>query len=209
VDVFIAAPATVGGFTEIVTIRVYSIAQGVRSLVSSGRYGPTLADERWICAARGAADRYEVTIQNGSGSPAIAVGTFVQLSVVGVDQAPEAPDYVGTESLSPFADMSMTTVVQWPVVAPDIQVVAAQATSLVAGARWFQVHDSAVALIAGVRPVFSFGLVGVGTTLILQDLEKLFASRRFRNGLIGAVSTTGATFTAAVDPEVAWGLWFR
>lgn len=213
-DVYIQVPFSVGALLTplSITVRVYARVQGIRTLIASGRFGPDGAGQRWVCAARGAAERYEVTIHQPLG----LVGQEVGVSLVGTNEAPEPPEYIGSVPLACGAGQApiLTSTGELSVQAatPDIQPVFLQATKVSAGGPfWLQIHDTIAPIAPGALPVFSFGFLAanIGAT-IKEQLVQPFGSKRFDTGIGVGISTSAVAFASAgAGGDVAWQLWFR
>lgn len=210
IDVFLRLPFDLP-VTDMFTVRIYALTHGDRALVATGRYGPQaeaqIPTARHIAAHRGGADFFEVTL--AFNDIPIVTETDCEVSIFASDNLPPPPEGVGCVpiALGGLATSSVSTLI----VAPDAQIVSLIATQLVAGPRWVQFFDQGSLPIAGgTAPIFSLGFpAGIGQTRAEMDLARLFASRRFRNGIAMGISSTGDLFTAGAAGDVAAQAWIR
>lgn len=211
IDVFLRLPFDLP-VTDMFTVRLYAETRGEKTIVSTGRYGPQAetqrAEARHLIAYRGGAAAFEVELFFND--LPIVTETEAYVSIFAADDLPEPPDGIGCVPLA--AGGLMTTAASSLLVAADAQIVSVVATQLVAGPRWLMFFDQgSLPIAAGTAPILAFGLpAGIGQSLPLPpDVEKLFASRRFRSGVAMGVSSTGDVFTAGAAGDVSAQAWVR
>lgn len=196
------------------TVRVYAIgAGGGRTLVATGRHvseNSTGTQGVWICAVRGGAERFEVTLTSTDYASSVS---YANVRVFAANDLPPADPIVGTVSFQPLGEISTANqLARNDTSSKNARIVGIQATQLVAGPRYLLIVDTqSAALVGGESPTFSFGFVaGVGQPIRMPpNIDRLFASRGFQSGIGVAISSTGNVVTLGAAGDVAWSVWFR
>lgn len=217
-DVSVSIPENLAytaiGFT--VSICIYAISQGTRTLVATGRSrfdlsagAPDAAryfPVKWTAAARTVGERYEVTASvDTQRVPAIAViPGKLTITIAASDEMTDPPDAVGEWSML-VAGAATSQIVIQPVgftIPPRLEVMAVQAVNTVAFQRYLFLFDT-TAFTAGTAP---FGAAVKVWPLGAAAGSGAFESNiryRCRFSPILAISTTANVFTQAVDGTLA------
>ncbi len=210
-DVYIDGSATTFNTTaDFISVGIYAIARGVRTLVSTGRYrapGPLVGEPMRVAFTRlPLAEGFEVTIGFDFTGPAIA-NNPVRVVLIASNNA--MPAGAGSEDSFGVMGMAFGNQLQsatFITISSGIpfQLVGLDATSTVA-LRWLHVHKVLPAAIAGRAPELSFGLPSIGSTVFGTEATLMGLRRLFFNGIITlAVSTNGATTVLGAAGDVAY-----
>lgn len=229
-DVYVNVPS--GILSGILSIWIYAVAKGVRTLVASGHWvelGGGAQEPRWIAAARAECEKFDVTY---SISGQITVGVKPNLpfdvAIVASDRANEPPSWLGAVGVPPGAAIpGAVPQIAWsgtPIgfgvgldpltpanVAHPIELLGVHAISsdAIAGKRFVQIFDKKAAPANGDFPVMSFGLAAPGTSL-LERFDGGQRGYRFQLGLWIAASTTAEALTLVAGPNDTGLLgWWR
>jgi hypothetical protein len=205
-DVFVDVPPNQMPASGCLTILVYAIWQGSRTLVASGRYGDfdvsgilKVTAPRWVVAARASAERFEIAAFFST-SVAATDGVVAKITVVATDEAVEPPSLLGLWPLGQGNNTSLGALV------PDVQIVGYTATINVAGARWLHLRwaDSNGAMPAGPSWCIPIGAVaGDGIEGVFPTPFRI--PRKFI--AVDISSTISPTTAANADGQVR--VWVR
>lgn len=220
VDVFLARPAFEADIVSpLIRLSVFAYIEGMdRVLVATGIYrhnsapGLPVTPSSWLCAARVAADRFDIELSL-NGTPLDPGVDAVDVGIIATDELVEAPRDLGAVPMLDTAVLLDSTArAPTPVVGdPGYEVVAVQAT-MAAGAapRWLHLHNinSVNPLdLNGQAPRFAFGMPAIGHSAYSD--EEWLRTIRFDTGLAACSSSTGYTTTIAAVGDVAYQVWFR
>jgi len=197
-DVFVEIPETVAQVFTL-SIFVYAIAQGSRTLVASGRLvfnsaTPSLEPRKWIVAARTVAERYEVTARVDYSTIAPQFTNPLLVTVAASDEMTEPPDELGsiTKYGSPngvkFAFVQMT-------IPPFLEVLAVQGVNTAGAARYLMLFDDTSTSFAGLTSPVMVWPLGDSAGQGFADHIRY----RCRRAPALAISSTAGAYTAAAD----------
>ena len=205
--------------TDFLTVQVFAVTQGVRSLVASGRTRATTQDVGGvlICSVRQEADRFDVTIGR-VGGPAGANSATQQatVTVVASDESDSIADnFIGAITPLPGGPTGFASFFTLARGCPPELLALYGANTVAAGAgsnRYLQVFDGATTPGNGTTALLSV-LVPAGETRFIDaaglGIVTPRGGRRFRTGLVVATSTTPATLTLTGGAELIFNYWFR
>lgn len=200
------------GLTErtgaVLSVFVYAVSSsGAKTLVASGRLSSVSGvisgyrGPQWVCAARGLAEKFEVSFRYLDGGAANFAGE-VTMTVVAADEASDPPAWVGVVPMR--GGVQLTGVAlrgAGGLFVDKPELVGIQAANTAAAARYLQLHEGAGAVLGGAVPVMVWGMgAAIGASVVDQAIRY-----RARAGysLAVLVSTTPDTYTAAADGAVS------
>lgn len=210
-DVYVSTEAPPGGFAFAGTLSVfvYALVGGTRTLVASGRYeagGPGPFRTRWLAAARSVAQRFEVTVVYTQPTVIAASVISATVAVVASNDATEVPDDLGVgveQGNVVYLNTVLTSVnisALTTQVPPALELFSVRAVNGAAAARFLQLHDTALLVpAAGAAPLMVWPLgaaIGAG----LPETRVRGFRAKFRPILL--VSSTMNTLTAVADCSV-------
>ncbi len=212
IDVYIAPGDTGFAANVVVSIGVFAIVAGVRTLVGSGGVRGTDLTTFGACravAVRAAiAERFEVVL--GFDGLPLTQQDNVNVSLIATDEALAAPDndgvltFTGTKHVLSGAAAVAVGGTSFP---PTLVYVAAVTTT---AARFLHVHDVASVVpgtLNGRAPVFEYGLPLIGSGVAVE-FQALRTRKLFPQGFAVCGSTTaGVTTLPAAGQVTIGGLW--
>lgn len=204
-DVYVDLPATQllpSAFT--VSVFVYAVSQGARTLVASGRtrytggVGPfqQFRPNSWMVAARSVAERYEVTARvDLNQAVPLPSGRFA-VTVAASDEMTNPPDEIGQFSTVGIGGIDYTPVGE--TVPPVLELMSVRAVNTSAAPRYLFLFDT----LANVAPAGQAAMIwplGPGAGYGVTDDNVRYRSRY---APLLLVSSDGITFTQAADCTV-------
>jgi hypothetical protein len=163
VDVYVDVPDPMKPET-VITIRVYALIGGQRTVVATGRLGNisqlfvlTKAFPTWVAAARAQSTKFEITLEHQG----LALGGRVTVSLVATNLANDPPAWVGDIRASAAGAAVIVNSVRIP--DPELVIVQGAINEGVVGARFLHIHDRPFGSpFAGLIPAFSIPLGNAG-----------------------------------------------
>lgn len=209
-DLVIPGPQVV----HALTVALFAIVQGVRTLVATGRYSREesvqgLKTKQMIRYRGGIAEKFEV--QFGINVLTASPATIVQFAIMATDEALSVGEAeveeAGTILIAGLANGFAQADTD---VAPlELRgVVASSAVALVAGTpRWLHVHDLATGGNPDTHaPLFSWSLTSGGGTFFARPT----VTHRFTSGIMAVISSTAAVTTSiGVEDSAVQRLAYR
>lgn len=211
VDVYVTTdPAIVFNPTGVLVVRVYArsgnaaqhlVAQGLVGFEIGGTVlGSPASAGRWACAARAAAETFDVTVQYHD-SATFPTGGNLIVTTVASDEVVEAPRDVGVVLAQSIVSSGGTIidlgsfVPGTKVAIAGLELVSVYAANDAGAARYLQAFDRFNGLSSGSIPqmVWPMGAVAGGGA-VERDI-----GHRFTKGLILGVSSTAGTYTSVTD----------
>lgn len=201
-DVFVDLNGLSWSANAVISVIVYAIHPGGRSVVASGRLGLFTSGvatgpvgPQHVVAFRGNAQRYAVELVASEG-PALLVSGNINVSVVCSNEDSTPANLVGVMHAVPSSSIILTTAL-----VPALSLVGVTAINSDANAKIVRVYDAATnpAAAPNLRAIFQFGLepvIGASGQLTAEMLR----GYRFRNGIsIQALTWPGAVVDANVS----------
>lgn len=208
IDVYISTDFAGAAGTAFLSLAIFAISRGVRTLVAQGRTRATPGHR--VMTARAVCDRFEVVVQRNAAPTATT--QFATITVVASDESEFSPQdewQIGSIAQS-SDDATMSPSSNLIVVEGAIRPVltAIHAININAADRWLMVFDSTSsgAALNGLAPVFQFYVPANGDGQVLFE-SSIFRFRPFVNALSVGASSTPGTMTFAID--VYRNVWFR
>lgn len=201
-DVFVELPSSLTQ-SFVLSLFVYAVAQGARTLVASGRlsFNPSLPNastelRHWLVAARTVAERYEVTARVSQSSIAPNLTGKLTVTIAAADEMTEPQPGVGT-----FTKVGSPNGVKFAAVQlsapPKLEVVAVQGVNDVAAARYLMLLDDTSTSFAGLNGSTPIMVWPLGATAGQGVFDRI--SYRCQLAPALGISSTAGVFTAAAD----------
>lgn len=212
IDVYVASDYQGAAATDFLTVAVYAIVRGVRTLVASGRMRPVLGlptasapGPKRVCAVRVQSQVFEVVVQCSSAPN--AAGQSVTIGVVATDEAngDEAEDEESGVISASIALSAAASIAPSAFTNRDFPYVpvALHAMTTAAAVRYLQF----AALAAGAT-LASFRLEA-GGTLVVTDKTMLRRLAVMTSGGSPVFRQSSTPFVNTPTADVVYNWWFR
>lgn len=212
VDVYVLPVPPAAGFSSAgcISIFIYAITKGVRTLVASGRYAvpagaAPLLPPTWVAGARSIVAKYEVTTQWTQSSAAAFVVGQVAVAIVASDECVDLPEELGAELAGGcYLQASVATGLGVNIAGVQIpnhlELVKVRAVNGSAAPRYLQLHDTNLVIPPlGSVPIMEWPL-GPGAGYGLEETRVRYRSK---NRIQLVQSSTLNSLTVQVDGSIS------